>query len=215
VQELDDTDRTVLRLLMEDGRRSWREVADAVDLSPPAVANRVDRLRELGVIRRFTVDVDRSRLRDGVAVLVALDCRPGRLDEVRTALAAAEAAEHLLVTAGGDLLVVARVPDGDVPTWLDRALGDAGDAVRDREVTLLTDVAWTPTLGADLRVACAECGNAVSDEGVEARIDGERYRFCCPSCRTRFEERRDRLAAGVDDAGRGDGADGDDADGRG
>lgn len=239
MNELDDTDVAILRHLVEDGRRPWTDVAEAVDLSPPAVADRVDRLREAGVIRGFTVDVDRAQLREGVPVLVSFDLAPGTVEGVRAALVDGEAVEHVFVTAGGDLVVAARVPDGDVPAWLRRSLGvgddgddadadhtsggdadaddasdgdaDAADAtdpavaIRDYEVTLLTDAAWTPGLGgagADavvgFAVDCAECGNTVTSEGVIARVGGDRYRFCCPSCRSRFEERYDRLEAGAD-----------------
>ncbi|WP_114579476.1 AsnC family transcriptional regulator [Saliphagus sp. LR7] len=48
--ELDSTDAVILELLLEDARRSYREIADEVGLSPPTVSNRVDRLRDLGVI---------------------------------------------------------------------------------------------------------------------------------------------------------------------
>ena len=47
---LDDTDREILRLLLEDGRRPYREIASEVELSAPAVSDRVERLRELGLL---------------------------------------------------------------------------------------------------------------------------------------------------------------------
>jgi DNA-binding Lrp family transcriptional regulator len=218
VNELDDTDLAILRRLVADGRRSWTDLAESVDLSPPAVADRVDRLREAGVIRGFTVDVDRAQLREGVPVLVSFDLAPGAVDDVRARLVEAEAVEHLFVTAAGDLVVGARVPDGDVPAWLRRSLqadgvDDPTAAIRDYEVTLLTDAAWTPGIGgggadatADVGFAldCAECGNTVTSEGVAARVGGDRYRFCCPSCRSRFEERYERLEAGAASADAGD-----------
>ena len=80
---LDDTDREILRILTENGRRSYSDIADAVGLSPPAVSDRVDRLQELGVIRRFTVDIDRDLLREGTAALVTVRASPGAGERVR------------------------------------------------------------------------------------------------------------------------------------
>ena len=40
---IDDTDREILRLLTDDARRPCRDIADAVGLSPPAVADRIAR----------------------------------------------------------------------------------------------------------------------------------------------------------------------------
>ncbi|MFB6175708.1 MAG: Lrp/AsnC family transcriptional regulator, partial [Halobaculum sp.] len=56
--ELDETDRTILQLLLEDSRRSWRDIADRVDLSPPAVADRVERFEAAGIDLAGTVSDD-------------------------------------------------------------------------------------------------------------------------------------------------------------
>ena len=59
---IDDVDYRILELLMDDARRSYRDIAEEVGRSPPTVSERVERLTEVGVIERFTLDVDRSRL---------------------------------------------------------------------------------------------------------------------------------------------------------
>ena len=192
----DETDLEILELLLSDARRPWSDIAESVDLSPPAVADRVDRLQEAGVIRRFTVDLDRSQLRGGVTVLVRIDPADG-LESLREPLAAAEAVEHVFTTASSRLVCVARVPDGDVPAWLASTVDDG--AIADYDVELLTAAAWTPSLGGtDVALACAECGNTVTSEGETARLDGDLYHFCCGSCAARFTERFERVAEGAD-----------------
>lgn len=71
------TDKEILRLLMENARRPYNEIAEQVNPSPPTVSNRIDRLRERGLIRRFTLDIDRSMLREGDSVFVELRVQPG------------------------------------------------------------------------------------------------------------------------------------------
>ena len=88
-------------------------------------------------------------------------------------------------------------PNADVESWLADALDTA--VVADYDVSVLAASDWTNDLAdADLAVACAECGNTVTDEGTSARLDGERYRFCCPTCEARFVERYEELADGID-----------------
>ncbi|PSP88152.1 ArsR family transcriptional regulator [Halobacteriales archaeon QS_4_69_34] len=188
----DETDLEILELLMSDARRPWREIAEVVDLSPPAVSDRVARLREMGVIRRLTLDIDRSQLKEGVPVLVELAVEPERFESVHEALLDAEAVEHVFTTAENDLLCHARVLGGNVPQWLSGTL-DA-TSVDDYEVTLLTDAEWTPSVdGTGFTLNCAECGNTVTSEGVTTRIGGDLQQFCCPSCEDRFEDRYERL----------------------
>ena len=193
---LDETDVRILELLVENGRRSYSDIAEVVDLSPPAVSDRIERLRESGVIRRFTVDVDRSQLREGTPVLVRLDLEPGASDEVAGALRAADAVEHVFTTADGDVTVHARVPDDAVHRWLDGVVDSS--LVRDVDVELVASAEWSPSVGGvDFALSCAECDNTVTSEGTSARIGDDVYQFCCGSCEARFRERYEELDAGA------------------
>jgi len=194
---LDDTDRRILGLLLDDARRSWRDIADAVDLSPPAVSDRVDRLRELGVIRGFTVDVDRTKLDAGTPVLVTVDATPGSAEAVSDDLADAEAVEHVFTTADERVVFTATVDQGDVLSLL-RSTGALAD-VRDYEVSLVTGREWSPAVDeVELALTCDECGNTVTSEGESETIDGETYHFCCGSCRESFVEMYEDLRQGAD-----------------
>lgn len=192
MRDLDETDLEILELLMSDARRPWRDIAEIVDLSAPAVSDRVARLQEMGILRRFTLDVDRSQLREGVPVLLSLTMGADGRDAVHSALLNADAVEYIFTTAENDLLCYARVVDGDVPAWLSDTLDMT--RVADYEVTLLTGVEWTPSIGGtEFALTCAECGNTVTSEGSAARIGDDLYQFCCPSCEDRFEAQYERL----------------------
>jgi len=194
MHELDDTDLEILRLLVEDARRPFSEIADRVGVSPPTVSDRIDRLEELGVVRRFTVDVDHSQLDDGLSVLLELSVEPGETDAVADELAELNVVEHVFAAAGGKVIAHATVPDDDV----DGILTDnvSMDRVRDHDVRLVTRVEWQPEVsGTAFAVDCDECGNRVTSQGESAKIDGDLFTFCCSSCRSNFEEEYERLAA--------------------
>ncbi|MGB9965303.1 AsnC family transcriptional regulator [Halobacterium hubeiense] len=188
--DLDETDRRILELLAADARRPYSDIADEVGLSAPAVSDRVANLRDSGVIERFTVDIDRSRLREGANVLVELSVPPGEVDAVREAVGSADAVEHVFVTASGAVVCSVRLPVADVRAWVTETVG--AERLREYDVRPLASAEWRPSVGEDVAMACAECGNTVTSEGETARIDGDRYHFCCPSCRERFAERYDR-----------------------
>lgn len=193
---LDDTDREILTLLLEDGRRPYSDIADRVDLSPPAVSDRVDRLQELGLIRGFTVDIDRSMLREGVPVLVDLQLAPGNASHVRSSLSSVDAIEHVFTTADEHVVFTATAPEADVQSLLDDALDMA--VIDEYSVDLLAETSWTPSLGeAELAPSCAECGNTVTTEGETTRLDGTLYQFCCSSCQSRFVDQYEELREGA------------------
>jgi DNA-binding Lrp family transcriptional regulator len=67
---LDDTDRTLLRLLRADGRMSNAALAEAVGLSPSACLRRLRLLEHRGVIRGYTAIIAEAPTREGVTVIV-------------------------------------------------------------------------------------------------------------------------------------------------
>lgn len=193
MQELDETDLEILRLLVSDARRPYREIAETVGLSAPAVSDRVTRLKERGVIKRFTVDLDRQQLREGTPILIRLDVTPGRVETIRDAVADLEAVEHVYVTVDGTIVAHANAPR-NVRQWINSVLDEEG--IRNVEVNLLSDSHWTPVVGAtDLALVCDECGNTVTSEGRTAKIDGDIKQFCCSSCEAQYRERYEKLSA--------------------
>ncbi|MDJ0499071.1 MAG: Lrp/AsnC family transcriptional regulator [Acidimicrobiia bacterium] len=60
--DIDETDKTILRLLQADGRVSNAEIARRVGLSAPATHARIRRLEEAGVIRRYATLLDRETI---------------------------------------------------------------------------------------------------------------------------------------------------------
>ena len=193
MRDLDETDMEIMTLLAGDARRPFADIGDEVGLSGPAVSERVKRLQESGVIQGFTINVDRSQLRAGVPVFVRVEVGDGDEAVLRERIGGEEAVEHVFVTADGDVWFYARAETGRVRRWLSTLLdGDAADY----EVTLLDEVAWTPTIdGLEFALTCAECGNTVDSEGESARLGGDVYHFCCPSCASRFLERFERFEA--------------------
>jgi DNA-binding Lrp family transcriptional regulator len=84
---MDEQDRQILALLVEDGRRTYDDIARRVSLSAPAVKRRVDRLRKRGAIQGFTAVVDHNALGDHTEALVELFYAPGTLlDQVTETL---------------------------------------------------------------------------------------------------------------------------------
>ncbi|MES3162377.1 MAG: Lrp/AsnC family transcriptional regulator [Halorubrum sp.] len=196
MRTLDETDREILRLLLADARRPFSDIAERVDLSAPAVSDRVDRLREAGVIEGFTLRIDADALSAGLEVLVQIDVAPADADDVYTTLTAHDRVEHATLTADGDVTTLVRVPDDDVRGFLGRTVGL--DVVRDLTVRVVDRKEWSPGLGdADLAVDCVECDNTVTAEGISERVDGTLYHFCCGSCRQAFRDRYERLEEGA------------------
>jgi Lrp/AsnC family transcriptional regulator, leucine-responsive regulatory protein len=77
-RNLDSTDWEILGELQADGRLSFNQLGKRVNLSPPAVADRVRRLEETGVITGYRAEVDPARAGQPLSAFVQMRCTTGR-----------------------------------------------------------------------------------------------------------------------------------------
>jgi Lrp/AsnC family leucine-responsive transcriptional regulator len=82
-RDLDPVNRRLVELLTENPRAGVPELARAVEMSAPAVRERVNRLHESGVIRGYRLDVDPAAL--GLPVTAWVRIRPGPRQLTRVA----------------------------------------------------------------------------------------------------------------------------------
>ena len=71
MKNLDDKDKRILEMLLEDSRRAYKEIAEdpIVNLSESTVRKRVIKLQEEGVIEKFTIKICREDERCIIAFL--------------------------------------------------------------------------------------------------------------------------------------------------
>lgn len=69
---LDRIDTQILSMLQEHGRTSQHDIAQAVGLSSPAVAERLRKLEDRGIIRHFTVVLDPKKLGRDVTAFISV-----------------------------------------------------------------------------------------------------------------------------------------------
>jgi Lrp/AsnC family transcriptional regulator, leucine-responsive regulatory protein len=75
---LDQTDWRIIAELQRDGRLSYNQLARRVNLSSPAVAERVRRLEESGVIAGYQARIDPARAGLPLTAFIQMRCAHGR-----------------------------------------------------------------------------------------------------------------------------------------
>jgi len=102
---IDEIDQKIMRLLQEDGRRPFTEVAALAGVSEGTVRNRVARLTEDGVLRIVGI-ADPYRLGYNAPAIVGVEVEPGLIEAAAEAIGKFEEVSYLVLTAGSfDLLV--------------------------------------------------------------------------------------------------------------
>jgi len=185
--KLDETDAEILRLLVEDGRMAYTEIAEEVGMSPPSVIERVERLREKGVLEGFEARLDRSIL-GGSRLLVRFRARPDESSRLADEISEDQRVDTVFVSADGTVTAVVNSEPDDAYGIV------SGLEVRNYDVEVVVEERHAPTVAApSFEPDCVECGNTVDEEGVTARIAGDVYHFCCTSCESAFRDRYEEM----------------------
>jgi Lrp/AsnC family transcriptional regulator for asnA, asnC and gidA len=68
--KLDEKDTEILSLLRENARLTTNEMSKELGIPQTTIHNRIKRMKETGVIKRFTVDLDRKKIGRGLVAYV-------------------------------------------------------------------------------------------------------------------------------------------------
>ncbi|GAA2571250.1 Lrp/AsnC family transcriptional regulator [Winogradskya consettensis] len=115
--DLDELDTAILRELQVDARRTNRDIAAAVGVSPTTALDRTRALRERGVIRGAGLTLDLAAIGRPVQALIAVRIRPPsrrNIEAFRNWVTALPDTLSVFVTTGSeDFLIHVAVPDND------------------------------------------------------------------------------------------------------
>ena len=85
--ELNDTDKKILKNLLEDARFSSRQIAKNVGVSVGTVLSRIKKMEELGLIKGYSVILDHEKLGYELTVVTEITVSKGRLVEMEQEIA--------------------------------------------------------------------------------------------------------------------------------
>ena len=119
--EIDDTDLQILTLLQEDGRMKLADMAKKIDKGVSTIHARMRRLKQDGVIKRYTAVVDPAKLQRNTLGIILVTVRyraPGQRGVLSQREFCEEIAKHPLVqevhVLSGEFDVLLKVRTKDV-----------------------------------------------------------------------------------------------------
>jgi Lrp/AsnC family transcriptional regulator for asnA, asnC and gidA len=106
IAEIDELDHKILKLLQEDARLPFLEIAKKLKVSESTIRKRVQALKEKGVIKRFTIEIDPAKIGLNTVAIVGIDVDPPKLLEVAQKLCefkeircvATSTGDHMIMT---------------------------------------------------------------------------------------------------------------------
>ncbi|HEX55121.1 MAG: AsnC family transcriptional regulator [Candidatus Altiarchaeales archaeon] len=107
--KIDDLDLNIIRELRRDARQSYRDLAEKLNVAEGTIYNRLHKLQEMNVLKRFMVDVDFSKLGYDLTAIIGLKVEGGHLPEIEGEISKGRNVSAVYdVTGEYDAIVVAK-----------------------------------------------------------------------------------------------------------
>lgn len=105
MREVDKLDLKILKMLQEDGRLPFTEMAEKLKLSESTIRKRVQALKEKGVIKKFTIEVDPFRIGMRTVAIVGVDVDPTKLLEAAQKLCEIKEVRSVATSTGDHMIM--------------------------------------------------------------------------------------------------------------
>lgn len=79
---MDVLDLKIVKCLSEDARCTYKHIAEEAGVSEATVKNRIDKLQEDGIIKKFTVIMDYHKLGRAIKAFIGLKVQPAAIAEI-------------------------------------------------------------------------------------------------------------------------------------
>ena len=79
---LDILDMKIIKCLTDDGRCTYKKISGEAGVSEATVKNRIDKLQEEGIIKKFTVILDYHKLGRAIKAFIGLKVQPAKLSSI-------------------------------------------------------------------------------------------------------------------------------------
>jgi Lrp/AsnC family transcriptional regulator for asnA, asnC and gidA len=121
MNKLDNNDQKLLRLIKENSKLSVQSLAKETGLPPTTVHNRIKKLEQLGIIRRYTADIDWRKAGKQILAFILVSFEyilptGGKVqqeDAAKEIRGMPDVEEVSILTGGADMLVKVRAKDLD------------------------------------------------------------------------------------------------------
>ncbi len=84
---IDNKDKTILNVLLENSRLSFREIAKKTSMSTATVMHRVHALEKEKIIDRYSSHLDYEKLGYDITIIVEMQVSKGKLEQVEKKIA--------------------------------------------------------------------------------------------------------------------------------
>lgn len=111
---IDDLDKEILKILIDDCSLSVRKIARMLNKSPTIISKKIQKLREIGILKKCTAVIDYKKLGYDLMALILFNIDGAHIEDVEEILASEPNVRGVYdITGQYDVSVIAMFKDVD------------------------------------------------------------------------------------------------------
>ena len=198
--KLDNVDVDILKILQEDGRASFRDIAKKVGVTTPTVSSKVNMYEQMGLIKGFAVRLDTDALGE-ISIILSAKSKPSDVPKVADELTELEEVREVYLLGGSWMQAKVTLKD---TTHVNEFLGKLTQIleIQDYEYkTIINTVKEEPRAvlseGINAVLSCFYCRKPMHDKPVRIKLDGKDHFLCCETCAKEYRIKYEKLKKGM------------------
>lgn len=194
--ELDNADLTILNRLNENGRATYSEIANDLNLTVPTVRSRIDKLIKIGVIHHIGIYLNPHSLTNESAALINIKANKEHKKEFIDFLTSLdEVREVFEVLDEFNILLITQMQPLNMHQILFEEI-KANSNIEEVKISILLKEVFSnphriPKQSQLLNIRCEYCGKQITDSYETEKFDDIRHYFCCKSCLRNYKKWRE------------------------
>lgn len=193
---LDNTDINILKVLQENGRLSFRQIAERVKVSVPTVSTKVGNMEHAGIITSYTAVMDSEKM-GSITIIMSIRTKPADMRKVSEQFVGNGSVRHIYVLSNGKLQLICTFPAHHLINDFIKRLSEIPEIIEYDIANIVTVVKEEPRAivspNSSIVLECSHCKKEMRDDSYRVRRDDRDYYVCCTGCQNDFETKYDRV----------------------
>lgn len=192
---LDKIDVAIIHSLMQDGRKSFRQIAKEIKVSTPTVESHFTKMRGAGIIKNIVPTFDVDKLDEQLSAFVYLKTNPSQSVNIANKLSSIPVVQDIYVMTGDFNLMVKVL--AEKPEHIEAFIREKLAVIKGVRSVSYHIVARTikeeqiiPLKeNMAVKLKCSYCENEISRDPKTLDVGEYQRYFCCNACLTLYKQK--------------------------
>jgi DNA-binding Lrp family transcriptional regulator len=193
--KLDNIDIAIINSLMQNGRKSFRQIAKEIHVSTPTVESHFSRMISMGIIKNIEPIFNIDKIENQISALVYLKTNPSYSIDIANKLSSLSGVKGVYLTTGENNIIV-KIITGSLQ-YIEEFVREKIsiiEGIKSASYQIITrtvkdDHSIHVNEGIPLKIKCVYCYNEITHSAKVLKVGQYERHFCCNSCLILYKQK--------------------------